>query len=132
MQLSKFTDYSFRVLIFTAHHQERLCTIEEIATEYNLSKNHLKKVVNNLSNLGYIDTSKGRSGGIRLAKKPCDINLGELVLQTEEHFHIAECFMCANKCKLAPDCKLIGIMKSALDAFIAEFSRKSLADLLKK
>src|SRR3546814_13475035 len=84
MKLTLFTDYSIRVLLHLAARPERLCSIAEVAQAYRISQNHLMKVVNDLARSGYIDSVRGRGGGIRLGKPPADINIGVLVRHTEE------------------------------------------------
>ena len=87
MRLTSYSDYSLRVLIYLAtHDQSKLSNIKEISEVYQLSKNHLMKIVHNLGKLGYIETIRGRNGGFRLAKSPAEINVGELVRRTEEIF----------------------------------------------
>src|SRR3546814_7676312 len=88
MQLTRFTDYSLRTLICLGLHPERLMTIHEIAQEYDISQAHLKKVVHNLGLRGYIETVRGRVGGIRLARQPELINLAAVVRDTEENMNI--------------------------------------------
>src|SRR5271167_3895279 len=92
MQLTRFTDYSLRVLVFLGAHPDRLCTISETAATYGISGNHLMKVVNRLALGGYIDTVRGKGGGMRLSRAPNIINLGDVVRHTEDSFHIVECF----------------------------------------
>ena len=78
MQLSKFSDYSFRALIYLAKHTDQLCTVEELATALNTSEHHMKKVIHQLAKTEYITSIKGRGGGLKLSKNPSDINLGEV------------------------------------------------------
>ena len=92
MRLTTFTDYCLRALIFVALKGEELATIEEIAARHRINRNHLVKVVFRLGQLGYLDTMRGKGGGIRLAKDPARIKLGILVRQTEEDFALVECF----------------------------------------
>src|SRR3546814_5564819 len=91
MKLTLFTDYSIRVLLHLAARPERLCSIAEVAQAYRISQNHLMKVVNDLARSGYIDSVRGRGGGIRLGKPPADINIGALVRHTEEGFNLVDC-----------------------------------------
>lgn len=93
MKLTNYTDYSLRVLIFLAsRHSDELSNIKEIADTYSISKNHLMKVIYRLGQLGYVETIRGRGGGIRLGMTPEDINIGEVVRNTEDDFNIVECF----------------------------------------
>lgn len=92
MKLTNYTDYSLRVLIFLAsRHSDELSNIKEIADTYSISKNHLMKVIYRLGQLGYVETIR-RGGGIRLGMTPEDINIGEVVRNTEDDFNIVECF----------------------------------------
>ena len=127
MKLTLFTDYSIRVLLHLAARPERLCSIAEVAQAYRISQNHLMKVVNDLARSGYIDSVRGRGGGIRLDKPPADINI-VLVRHTEEGFNLVDCGSCA----LAPACGMTGVLKEALGAFLAVLDRYSLADLMGK
>lgn len=92
MRLTTFTDYCLRVLIYVGVERERRVTIDEIAERYRISRNHLMRVVFRLGQLGYLETVRGKGGGFRLKVEPSDINLGRLVLQTEEDLQIVECF----------------------------------------
>jgi Rrf2 family transcriptional regulator, nitric oxide-sensitive transcriptional repressor len=132
MRLTNYTDYSLRVLIFLAiKEKEELSTIKEIADTYQISKNHLMKIIHELGLLGYIETIRGRNGGIRLALKPEDINLGEVVSKMEEDFHIVECFNReSGLCVISPACKLKHILDDALQAFLSVLKGYTLADIL--
>ena len=128
MKLTLFTDYSIRVLLHLAARPDRLCSIAEVAQAYRISQNHLMKVVNDLARSGYIDSVRGRGGGIRLGRPPEEINIGALVRHTEEGFNLVDCGSCA----LAPACGMTGVLKEALGAFLAVLDRYSLADLMGK
>ena len=133
MQLTRFTDYTLRVLIYLGTHQveDRLATISDIATAYDISENHLMKVVHHLARAGHVETIRGKGGGIRLARAPEKINIGEVVRGAEEHLNLVECFQrAAHPCPIAPACMLSGLMERALDAFLAVLDRQTLADLL--
>lgn len=125
MRLTLHTDYSLRVLIHLAARPDRLCSIGEIARVYGISHNHLMKVVNSLAHAGYVATTRGRGGGIRLAHPPERINVGEIVRYTEEGLDLADC----DSCFIAPACGLTGVLKDALGAFLAVLDGKTLADI---
>lgn len=131
MQLTQYTDYSLRVLIYLGRHQEKLTTITEIAEFYHISRNHLVKVVHHLGQCGYIETLRGKNGGIRLARAPQDIQLGQLVRDTEPNFNLAECFdKEKNRCVIVRDCKLQGVLHQAKHNFLATLNNYTLADVL--
>jgi len=131
MRLTSFTDYSLRTLLFLSAHRDRLVTIQDIADTHAISKNHLMKVVYQLGLSGLIETVRGRNGGLRLAKDPCDINIGTLVRHTESDFFIAECFDSANDhCAITPNCLLKHTLNDAMQAFLAVLDRQTLQDLL--
>lgn len=130
MRLTRFTDYSLRVLIFLGVKQEGLSTIKEIADHYDISKNHLMKVVYELNRLGYIETVRGKNGGMRLHRDPVSINIGTLVRRTENDLDLVECFSEGNQCVITPACQLKHMLAEALNAFIGVLERYTLADLL--
>ena len=132
MRLTNYTDYALRVLIFLSLKKEdELGTIKEIAETYQISKNHLMKIIHDLGKLGFIVTIRGRNGGIRLAKNPSEINLGEVVSKTEEDFHIVECFSHGKSyCVITPACKLKHVLAEALQAFIHVLNQYTLEDLI--
>jgi Rrf2 family transcriptional regulator, nitric oxide-sensitive transcriptional repressor len=131
MQLTYFTDYSLRVLIFLGAHTERLCTISEIAEAYAISDNHLMKVVNRLSTCGYIETVRGKGGGMRLARAPQLINVGDVVRHMEERFDIVECFNKKHQdCPLLPTCILKSVLYEARRNFLATLDRHTLQTVL--
>ena len=130
MRLTRYTDYSLRVLIYLGLKKDALATISEIAERYDISRNHIMKVVHELGKRGYIETIRGKGGGIRLRSAPSEINLGELVRAMESDFHIAECFAQSGACRIAPSCRLRGILHDALKAFLATLDAYSLADIL--
>ncbi len=131
MQLTQFSDYALRTLIYLALQQDRLSTIEEIAGAYKISESHLTKVVHRLGKLGVAETQRGRGGGLRLGRKPEDINIGWLFRQTEENLALVECFDAVhNTCPIAPVCGLSIALDEALKAFMAVLDRYSLADVM--
>jgi Rrf2 family transcriptional regulator, nitric oxide-sensitive transcriptional repressor len=131
MQLTLFTDYSLRVLVFLGAHPDRLCTISEAAEAYRISGNHLMKVVNHLSAGGYIETVRGKGGGMRLSRAPRMINIGEVVRHMEDRFDIVECFNEETQdCPLFPACTLRSILVDAQRNFLATLDRHTLQDVL--
>ncbi len=120
MQLTLYTDYTLRVLIYLAMHRGRTVTITEVAQYYGISRNHLVKVVHNLSTLGYIQTARGKGGGIRLDADPARVSIGEVVRKVEPHFDIVECFNSkAPKCTVEPLCALKNALWDAKNQFLA-------------
>lgn len=128
MKLTLFTDYSMRVLLYLAARPDHLCSIAEVAKAYRISQNHLMKVVNDLARTGYIESVRGRGGGIRLGQAPEKINIGMLVRHTEGGFDLVDCASCV----IAPACNMTSVLKEALCAFLAVLDRYSLADLMDK
>lgn len=126
------TDYSIRVLKYLALYTENLVRIEEIATSYAISKNHLTKVVHNLVKSGFVTSIRGRNGGIKLARNAEDINIADVVSKSEEDFHIVECFNNAtNRCVISGPCRLAGVFSEALEAYMNSLAKYNLADLVK-
>lgn len=131
MRLTTFSDYSLRVLMYLGVHGERLATVGEIALAYGISENHLVKVVHHLAQHRYIETTRGKGGGMRLARPPEKISVGEVVRGTEENLKLVECFdESASNCRIEPACVLKGILSRAVDAFFAALEPYTLADLL--
>lgn len=128
MRLTRYTDYAMRVLLFLGSRPDQLCSIAEIARAYAISQNHLMKVVNDLVNAGYLQSVRGRSGGVRLARPPSEINIGALVRHTEDDFDLVGC----GSCIIAPACGLTCVLDEALQSFLSVLDRYSLADVLNK
>ncbi|KTC65983.1 DNA-binding transcriptional regulator (plasmid) [Legionella adelaidensis] len=130
MQLTQFTDYSLRALIYIAL-QKETCTIKDITEAYGISNNHMIKIIHNLSKLGLIKTIRGKNGGILMAVPPEMINIGGLIKQLEPHFDLVPCF---NKekanCCIAAVCKLKGVLYEAKAAFMEVLERYTLMDVL--
>jgi len=126
MRLTRYTDYAIRVLLYLARPTEQLCSIAEIARAYGISQNHLMKVVSDLVNAGYLESVRGRYGGIRLARPAAQINIGALIRHTEGDLDLVGC----DTCVVAPACGLTGMLAEALAAFLAVLDRYSLADAL--
>lgn len=131
MYLSKFTDYSFRILMYLGNNPDKLSTVDELSSILGLSTHHVKKIVYKLSKNNYILSLKGRNGGIKLGMDPKDINLGKLLEITEDNLDILECFSIENNtCSLNNCCKLKPIINDALESFKLKFSEYTLADIL--
>ncbi len=131
MQLTQFTDYGLRGLMYLAAQPDRLCSVREIAEHYAISRNHLVKVVHRLAQLGCVNSNKGKGGGIRLASKPEELRLGDLVLALEPNMHLVECFNReANTCTVVSACKLKYFLADASKAFVEELNHHTLADVV--
>ncbi len=126
MRLTRYTDYALRVLMHLAARPERLSSIGEMARIHRVSQNHLMKVVHDLRKEGLVEAVRGRTGGIRLARAPAEINIGAVVRHTEESFDLVDC----GSCVIARACSLTGVLNEALRAFLAVLDRHTLADLV--
>jgi len=132
MQLTLHTDYALRVLIYLSLHPDNKVTIDELADYYQVSRNHLVKVVHHLSSTGFISTTRGKNGGMKLARSPKEIGIGDVVRHMEAHFDIVECFNPSNKiCQVAPICNLKAVLQKAGDNFLSFLDQYSLADAVK-
>ncbi len=130
MKLSLFTDYSLRVLMFAALKGESF-SLSEVAESYDISRHHLVKVVNYLAKLGYLETRRGRGGGIALGMQPEDIRIGMVVRRTEDSPFIVECFdKQHNTCPINGSCRLKGALAQAVTAFYETLDRHTLRDLV--
>lgn len=131
MQLTLYTDYSLRVLLYLAINSGKRATISEIAEYFDISRNHLVKVVHNLGQLGLIHTIRGKSGGIQLALRPKEINIADVVQRIEPHMNLLECFDDhTNTCPITGHCKLKGVLFKARKSFVHVLSEYTLADML--
>ena len=132
MRLTMYTDFSLRILIYLGSKEPgTLSTVQEISSAYNISKNHLMKVTFELGKAGFIQTVRGRNGGIQLAEQPENINIGVVVRKMEDDFHLVECFDREhNRCPIAPVCGLRGVLGQALQAYLAVLDGYTLEDLL--
>ena len=126
MKLTRYSDYALRVLMHLAAKPDRLASIGEIARTYRISHNHLMKVVHDLRKADYVAATRGRSGGIRLARPAIEITVGEVVRHTEGGFDLVDC----GSCVIAPACALTGALHEALAAFMAVLDSYTLADLV--
>lgn len=130
MQLTLFTDYALRTLVFLAlQPEQQLSTITEVADRFSISRNHVVKIVHQLGMKGYIDTIRGKHGGIRLARSAQDINLGNLIADMENVSCLLDCQR--EGCRLAPGCRFQAIMRKAMRAFMGVLSEFTLADLVR-
>lgn len=129
MQLTNFSDYALRVLMYADLAKNRLVTIDEIAEAYGISRAHLMKVVNGLTRAGYLEAVRGRSGGLRLARPADSIVLGEVLRATEPNLNLVECFSSGNQCVIAGGCRLRVVLNRALDAFVKVLDDCTLAEI---
>lgn len=131
MQLNDFTDYSLRVLVYAAVHQGGRCTASDVAAAFDVSRHHLVKVINELQHLGYLETTRGRGGGFRLALGPERVSVGDVVRRTEGSLALVECFNHeTNTCPLTKACGLKAALGEAFEAFFAVLDGYTLADLV--
>jgi Rrf2 family nitric oxide-sensitive transcriptional repressor len=131
VQLTLFSDYALRIALYLASHPERRCSVDEISCAYGISRAHLVKVVQRLTELGIVRGARGRGGGLELARAPEDVNVGALVRATEPSFDIVECFDAKrNTCPISPACGLKGTLLRAQRAFLAVLDEQVLADYL--
>jgi len=131
MRLTQFSDYSLRVLLYLGLKQDR-ATVEELARNFKISRNHLTKVVHQLGRQGYISTSKGKGGGFRLSIRPADVRIGDVVKETEPDLHLVECFdRDHNTCPIQGVCTLENLLHKARTAFFNSLNQMTLEDVLK-
>ncbi|MDQ8179792.1 Rrf2 family transcriptional regulator [Pelagicoccus sp. SDUM812005] len=132
MELTKFSDYSLRMLLYLGLNPDRLVSLVEIADAYSISRNHLVKISKRLAQLDLVQATRGKGGGIQLAKPPAEINIGAVVRSTEGHSPLVECFdPGSNTCCIIKSCSLKGALKKAENAFYAELDQHTLQSLLK-
>ncbi|MBB5687016.1 RrF2 family transcriptional regulator [Sphingobium boeckii] len=125
MRLTLHTDYALRVLIYLAAHEGQRCSIPAIAQGYDISRNHLMKVVHVLGRGGFIKTVRGRGGGFQLARPASEINIGAVVRHTETDLRIADC----GACVIGGSCGLTGVLGQAVAGFLQVLDGFSLADI---
>jgi Rrf2 family nitric oxide-sensitive transcriptional repressor len=131
MRLTQFTDFALRTLIYLGLQGDRLSSIHEIAQAYGVSENHLTKVVHQLGQQGFIDTLRGRGGGVRLARPAADIRIGEVVRRAEEDLALVACFPGSGHCILAGECGGQRILHEALAAFFEVLDAYTLEDMIR-
>lgn len=130
MRLTAMTDYAMRLLMYVGRHPDRLCTISEIAHAYQISEPHLMKITHRLAQQGWIETVRGKNGGMRLGRRPEDISIGAVVRDTENDLALVECFATGHQCSLSGQCGLTGIIEGALQHFLQHLDGYTLADIL--
>ncbi|MBU0622402.1 MAG: Rrf2 family transcriptional regulator [Gammaproteobacteria bacterium] len=131
MKLTKYSDLGLRLLMYLAMRRDEPVTIQEVSERFAISKNHLVKISHRLSLIGLVESSKGRNGGIRLARAPESISVEEALRATEDNFDLVECFAAAqNQCVISGACKLTGVLLSARAAFFDVLAQVTLADLV--
>jgi Rrf2 family transcriptional regulator, nitric oxide-sensitive transcriptional repressor len=132
MQLTLHADYAFRVLLYLGSQPPgHVAATKDISQSYGISKHHLVRVVQTLSEHGYVAVNPGRTGGVSLAREAHQIKLGDVMRNTETNLQVVECFdMRTNTGPIVPVCQLKPVLSEALDAFLAVLDRYTLADLL--
>jgi Rrf2 family transcriptional regulator, nitric oxide-sensitive transcriptional repressor len=131
MRLTLSTDYALRLLMLVGLEPDRLVTIEEVADRFHISKNHLMKVAYQLGQAEYLETVRGRNGGLRLKKAPDQIAVGDVVRTMEPDFAVVECEDPIGFCKITPACALRAAMREAVQAFLTKLDEYTLEDLLR-
>lgn len=131
MRLTTHTDYALRVLMYLGLRGDNFSTIKEIAEQYGISKNHLMKLVHVLGQLGYVQTVRGKNGGLRLARRPDEITVGEIIRQMEPDMALVECFRNTDaECRIVKTCILQSALGEALHCFLEALDQYTLSDLL--
>lgn len=127
MRLTRHTDYALRVLIYLSAHPAGFASVAAVSAAYGISQNHLTKVVQGLAAAGFVETARGRGGGLRLARPAEAIKVGTVVRRMEETLTLAEC----GTCVIARACGLVGALDEALAAFLSVLDRYTIADVAK-
>lgn len=131
MRLTTFTDYNLRVLMYLALDADRIASVPEIAAAYGISEHHLTKVVHHLGREGFVQPIRGKGGGVRLARDPSEIRLGDVVRAAEGDSAWVECLgPNGGDCRVVPGCALAAILAAAAAAMHAELDRHTLAELV--
>jgi Rrf2 family nitric oxide-sensitive transcriptional repressor len=131
MRITLFSDFALRTLIQVSLNDDKLTTIRDVARSFAISEHHLMKVVNRLSQMGYVDAVRGRKGGIRLMREPRHINIGQVVRDTEDQLDVIGCLKHKGYCPIERVCVLRGALRDATQAFLAVLDTYTLADLIK-
>jgi Rrf2 family nitric oxide-sensitive transcriptional repressor len=131
MRITTFSDYTLRVLMFLALNRDRLATIPEVAATYDISENHLMKVVNQLARSGVIESVRGKGGGIRLAREPEEIRIGQIIRASEGETPLVECLSGdPDACRIVTACKFRVVLVRAFNSLYATLDEYTLADLV--
>lgn len=131
MQLSRFSDYALRTLMYLASTPHGPTSVGQLSQVHSISFHHLAKTARALAKRGWVETSRGRTGGLRLAISPADLTVGQVIRELEPSLAVVECFdTVKNRCHLSPACQLKDSLSKALEAFLSELDRVSLADLV--
>lgn len=131
MRLTHHSSYAIRLLTYCALQDNRLCRIADIARAYDISDNHLVKVAQRLALSGFLETVRGRNGGVRLAMPAQDINIARVIAATEDNLCIVECFdKTKSACPLTGACRFTGVLRDALQAFFGVLEAYTLHDFL--
>lgn len=132
MNLTYYTDYALRLLIYLQAFDDEPVSVRQVSEAYGISSNHLAKVAQQLTQLGWVTSQRGRGGGLVLAPHAPDLKLGDVVRELEPHCNLVECHGAASTCPLTPACRLKGILLEAREAFFATLNRYTLADLARR
>lgn len=131
MQLTLFSDYALRTLLYLGAHPDQLVPAAQISEAFGVSADHVAKAAKWLTQQGYLRAQRGKAGGLMLARKPASIRIGQLIAETEPHMHLLECFERENdRCPITPACKLRKALLEARVAFLAALDVYTLEDLL--
>lgn len=131
MRLTQYTDFGLRTLMYVASHKQDPVTTAELARALNVSRNHLLKVVHRLCELGWLQTKRGPSGGVRFVPESASVRVGDIVRALESQMDLVECFaLDSNTCPLLPRCRLAPLLRRAQDAFLAELDETTLGELV--
>lgn len=125
MRLTRYTDYALRVLMYLTARPDRYSAISAMSADFDVSHNHLMKVVHDLGRAGFVTSARGRNGGVRLARPASGITVGEVVRMTEDSFRLVEC----DTCRIAPGCGVSPVLAEAAGAFLAVLDGYALSDL---
>lgn len=130
MQLTRYTDYGLRILMYLAAAPNgHTASISQVCDTFDISRNHVNKIVHQLGKEAFIVTQRGKGGGFRLARPPAEIGLGEVVRKLEPNLQPVDCLQ-PSACVLLPSCQLKSVLADAMKAFMAELDRYVLADVV--